>query len=343
MKTNTITMQAGPQGAQPVGAGTRLRNAINKMTPGSSRQQDSFDSALSEARDNRSAQGTGERAAQTERPKAAEAARPEAGQDKSKDQPANTESTAKAEQTAKEAGQSSRETAAQSAKDAVQEAAEAVSDEAAGLAKQEGTGKAAESGEAKAVTEAEADVEEPAEQTAAAATTLNGMLMAMAAQAEIAPEMEAAPETAAISEAGLPTENTPQTAAELQPGTPGTPGTPAAEKNFAALDSLLPQDADKAAQAVQNQQLMDMLSGNTNSVNLAVQPKAMPAAEAMNTSLASAAADEAAITSGQLGALADSAAEAPALTEVAAANVNAGPAATTVHLSPSFLMMGPQW
>ncbi len=324
MKTNQITMQAGTQAAaKPAGAGSKLRAAINKMTPGSSaRQQDTFDSALTEARDSRSSQGTATRQTVQAGRETTAAARP--GADSEPDKRASVSQPGKDAKTEKDAGMSAKDTAA-SAKDAMREMAEEASAETVGLVKQEKSGQS----EVKASADADAEAEVKATDTEPAATTLNAMLMAMAVQTDAVPAAETFAETEAVSvEAASSvtamTDSLPQASESALSDAVAQNAASQAAEPLVALDSLLPQDAGKTAQAAQNQQLMDMLSGNTASVNLATQPKAMSAEAAVNVPQAMAVADEAAITPGQLGRIAESAMVTPELTDVAAANVNAG-------------------
>ncbi len=103
-------------------------------------------------------------------------------------------------------------------------------------------------GDAKADTEQSAD--DAAETTVTAApTTLNAMLMAMASA-----EGEAAPVASEATSETLTAGTAAQT--DVQQALNGS------------LDVLLPQDADKTAQANQNQALMDLLSGTSQSVTL---------------------------------------------------------------------------
>ena len=95
--------------------------------------------------------------------------------------------------------------------------------------------------EGKPATAAEEISEKPEEPTA---TTLNAMLMAMAANT-----LESVP----VADAST---------AETEGAAPGDSLALPAEPRPMALEVLLPQDAAKTVQAAQNQQLMDMLSGS---------------------------------------------------------------------------------
>lgn len=143
--------------------------------------------------------------------------------------------------------------------DVEEKAAEAVA-ELPKNGKKEKTAKA----EDEKVTEGVTDIPDvPA--TASAATTLNAMLMAMAgsvqtqATLETQPKIEMPEADVATSEAmGMPETETP-----IQSFPTGS------------LDALLPQDAAKEQQAVQNRQLMDMLSSE-NSAGVKVVSQSLP-------------------------------------------------------------------
>ena len=87
------------------------------------------------------------------------------------------------------------------------------------------------------------------------ATVLNAMLMTMAAGTSQAEEVSA-------GNVDFEIEN--QTSVNI--ADTGLDGTDA--MSSASLEALIPQDVEKTAQAVQNQQLMDMLSGNSSTVTL---------------------------------------------------------------------------
>ncbi|MGN0940095.1 MAG: flagellar hook-length control protein FliK [Selenomonadaceae bacterium] len=134
----------------------------------------------------------------------------------------------------------------------------------------------------------------------AAPTTLNAMLMAMAsAEGEAAPVAEVTSETLTAGTAA-------QT--DVQQALNGS------------LDALLPQDADKTAQANQNQALMDLLSGTSQSVTLTAKSVATDATSAADALTQMAAQN---MLSGD-----GVAAEANALTEGVNVSTSAGIAAT---------------
>lgn len=155
-------------------------------------------------------------------------------------------------------------------------------------------------GDAKADTEQSAD--DAAETTVTAApTTLNAMLMAMASA-----EGEAAPVASEATSETLTAGTAAQT--DVQQALNGS------------LDALLPQDADKTAQANQNQALMDLLSGTSQSVTLTAKSVATDATSAADALTQMAAQN---MLSGD-----GVAAEANALTEGVNVSTSAGIAAT---------------
>lgn len=125
--------------------------------------------------------------------------------------------------------------------------------------------------EAKDVTADSSQEDEPKTTVNAAALNLNALLLALAGNAGSQTVLQTAAQATSATAAKTPAAqaggtNTAQNAASLQ---------------AAVLDALLPQDANTAAQAAQNQQLLNMLSGTTGQAALATPELTQLAAAAM--------------------------------------------------------------
>lgn len=125
--------------------------------------------------------------------------------------------------------------------------------------------------EAKDVTADSSQEDEPKATVNAAALNLNALLLALAGNAGSQTVLQTAAQATSATAAKTPAAqaggtNTAQNAASLQ---------------AAVLDALLPQDANTAAQAAQNQQLLNMLSGTTGQAALATPELTQLAAAAM--------------------------------------------------------------
>ncbi len=125
--------------------------------------------------------------------------------------------------------------------------------------------------EAKDVTADSSQEDEPKTTVNAAALNLNALLLALAGNAGSQTVLQTAAQATSATAAKTPAAqaggtNTAQNAASLQ---------------AAVLDALLPQDANTAAQAAQNQQLLNMLSGTMGQATLATPELTQLAAAAM--------------------------------------------------------------
>ena len=125
--------------------------------------------------------------------------------------------------------------------------------------------------EAKDVTADSSQEDEPKTTVNAAALNLNALLLALAGNAGSQTVLQTAAQATSATAAKAPAAqaggtNTAQNAASLQ---------------AAVLDALLPQDANTAAQAAQNQQLLNMLSGTMGQATLATPELTQLAAAAM--------------------------------------------------------------
>ena len=142
---------------------------------------------------------------------------------------------------------------------------------AADTTKAKATDAKADSKDAKDVTADSSQEDEPKATVNAAALNLNALLLALAGNAGSQTVLQTAAQATSATAAKTPAAqaggtNTAQNAASLQ---------------AAVLDALLPQDANTAAQAAQNQQLLNMLSGTTGQAALATPELTQLAAAAM--------------------------------------------------------------
>ncbi len=246
MKAENLMVQSAPAAK---GAGANLRSAVQAKTAAQSAKADKndFGSALDNAKNAQKSGHTETKDApraevkEAPKPDASDAKQSEAENvAKTKDADVRSSETEGADAGTSDAN--GAETAS-----AVEEAAEAAKD----LPKTQKKDKTGKSDDAKDVKSDDAAEAEPT--TREAATTLNAMLMAMAGEAQANAAQTGAEQAKVETTDGL----------QIQP-TVAEPQIEAAAPTFAtgSLDALLPQDAAKEQQAAQNQQLMDMLSGN---------------------------------------------------------------------------------
>ncbi|MBR1552964.1 MAG: flagellar hook-length control protein FliK [Schwartzia sp.] len=233
MKAENLMMQPAQsaKAAKPAGKAPSIRAAANSQMAAKGAQaadKNDFGSALDNAKT----------AQQDARAEVKDAKQPE--QPKDARQPeAKSAPDAKAEDAK----------TAESTKTPEEAAAEAASD----LPKSNKKEKSAKSGASEGAKDAENTSE-----AEGAATTLNAMLMAMAGSAQATSETQPIVTAETTADAQAMSMDVPELVAE-EPTHDFVPG---------ALDALLPQDAAKEQQAAQNQQLMDMLSGNGTEMRL---------------------------------------------------------------------------
>ncbi|MBR1886527.1 MAG: flagellar hook-length control protein FliK [Schwartzia sp.] len=246
MKAENLMMQTAPAAK---GVGTKLRSAVQAKTAAQSVKADKndFGSALDNAKN-------AHKDARTETkdvPAAKDTkAAPKADAKETKDVPkADVDETSGAKQpTAKDTREAKSADGNESgAAEAAEEAAEAARE----LPKSRKKHKPS-----KSVDKTQGETVEAEPETKEAATTLNAMLMSMAGEAQASAAQTEAPQAGALPDEEAPIE-------AIQPTAGGqTASVETPIYTAGALDSLLPQDAAKAQQAAQNQQLMDMLAGN---------------------------------------------------------------------------------
>ena len=245
MKAENLMMQTAPAAK---GVGTKLRSAVQAKTAAQSVKADKndFGSALDNAKN-------AHKDARTETkdvPAAKDTkAAPKADAKETKDVPkADVDETSGAKQpTAKDTREAKSADGNESgAAEAAEEAAEAARE----------LPKSRKKKTSKSVDKTQGEAVEAEPETKEAATTLNAMLMSMAGEAQASAAQTEAPQAGALPDEEAPIE-------AIQPTAGGqTASVETPIYTAGALDSLLPQDAAKAQQAAQNQQLMDMLAGN---------------------------------------------------------------------------------
>ena len=236
MKAENLMAQPAPS---PKSAGASLRSAVKNQTAAQSAKADKndFGSALDSAKN--SQKDAKPETRETGKPKTADAKQTDTAETKQTDAAASETKNADA-----------RETGAAEVDEKAAEAA----NELPKNRKKEKSSKAEGEGNAESA-EADSPVKD-------AATTLNAMLMAMAGNAQTEAAQAGEAQTDAVQADVIQSEAVPVEVAEL----PTTEQQPVFTSG--ALDSLLPQDAEKEQQAAQNQKLMDMLAGNGADVRL---------------------------------------------------------------------------
>ncbi len=248
MKAENLMVQSAPAAK---GAGANLRSAVQAKTAAQSAKADKndFGSALDNAKNAQKSERTETKDAP--RVEVKEAPKPDAS-DAKQSEAENVAKTKDADVRSSEtegADAGTSDANGSDAASAVEEAAEAAKD----LPKTQKKDKSGKADDAKDVKSDDAAEAEPT--TREAATTLNAMLMAMAGEAQANAAQTGAGQSKVEATDGM----------KIQPTAAATPieaAEPTPTFATGSLDALLPQDAAKEQQAAQNQQLMDMLSGN---------------------------------------------------------------------------------
>ena len=248
MKAENLMVQSAPAAK---GAGANLRSAVQAKTAAQSAKADKndFGSALDNAKNAQKSGRTETKDAP--RVEVKEAPKPDAS-DAKQSEAENVAKTKDADVRSSEtegADAGTSDANGSDAASAVEEAAEAAKD----LPKAQKKDKSEKSNDVKDVKSDDAAEAEPTAREAA--TTLNAMLMAMAGEAQANAAQTGAGQSKVEATDGM----------RIQPTAAATPieaAEPTPTFATGSLDALLPQDAAKEQQAAQNQQLMDMLSGN---------------------------------------------------------------------------------